>query len=104
MTPAWRRRAAGPAPGWVLVLAALFHSAFSVVRPMVSYRALEPGAGGTEIGVLAASFAVLPLLLAFLVGRSADALGPGWVVVAGATMRWAASRRWSDRCSGRRWR
>jgi MFS family permease len=86
MTPVWRRRAGGPALGWVLLQAALFHSAFSVVRPMVSYRALELGAGGAEIGVLAASFAVLPLLLAFVVGRQADTLGPGRVVAAGATM------------------
>jgi predicted MFS family arabinose efflux permease len=51
---------------------------------MVSYRALELGAGATEIGILAASFAVLPLLLAFAVGRQADTLGPHRVVTAGA--------------------
>jgi predicted MFS family arabinose efflux permease len=84
VTPPWRRRTGGPALGWVFLQAALFHSAFSVVRPMVSYRALELGAGGTEIGILAASFAVLPLLLAFAVGRQADTLGPHRVVTAGA--------------------
>jgi predicted MFS family arabinose efflux permease len=80
------RRPNGLGLGWVLLQAALFHSAFSVVRPMVSYRALDLGAGSAEIGVLAASFAVLPLLLAFLVGRWADTLGPGRVVAAGAAM------------------
>jgi MFS family permease len=70
----------------VFLQAALLHSAFSVVRPMVSYRALDLGAGSAEIGVLAASFAVLPLLLAFVVGRRADTLGPRRVLVAGSVV------------------
>src|SRR3712207_7039787 len=54
----------------------LFRS-FAVVRPMVSYRALDLGAGTTALGALAAAFSILPLLLAFAVGRRADRLGPG---------------------------
>jgi MFS family permease len=62
------------------------HACYSVVRPMVSYRALDMGAGSAELGALAAAFAVLPLLLAFAVGRRADALGSGRLMVAGSLL------------------
>jgi predicted MFS family arabinose efflux permease len=79
-----RRRGSGLA--WVFLQAALVHASYSAVRPMVSYRALDLGAGSAQIGVLAASFAVLPLLLAFLVGRRADILGPGRLVALGTVL------------------
>jgi predicted MFS family arabinose efflux permease len=79
-------RPRGSGLGRVFLQAALIHSAYSVVRPMVSYRALDLGASSAQIGVLAASFAVLPLLLAFVVGRRADTLGPGRLVVAGSAL------------------
>jgi MFS family permease len=72
--------------GWLLVQAALVHACYSVVKPMVSYRALDMGAGSFELGTLAAAFAVLPLVLAFAVGRRADALGPGRLLVAGSSL------------------
>jgi predicted MFS family arabinose efflux permease len=68
------------------VQAALIHASYSVVRPMVSYRALDLGAGRAQIGALAAAFAVLPLGLAFVVGRRADRLGPGRMMVGGALL------------------
>ncbi|MGY1620355.1 MFS transporter [Geodermatophilus sp. SYSU D00691] len=71
---------------WLFVQAALLHASYGVVRPMVSYRALDLGAGSATLGALAAAFAVLPLLLAFAVGRRADVLGPGRLVVAGAVV------------------
>lgn len=77
---------ARPGLAWLFVQAALMHACYSVVRPMVSYRALDMGAGSAELGTLAAAFAVLPLLLAFAVGRRADALGPGRLMVAGALL------------------
>lgn len=70
----------------LLLQAVLLHASYSVVRPMVSYRALDMGAGSAELGALAASFAVLPLLLAFAVGRQADVLGPARLVLAGAVL------------------
>lgn len=70
----------------LLVQAALVHSSYSVVRPMVSYRALDLGAGSFQIGLLAAAFSALPLLLAFFVGRRADRLGPGRLLVAGSVL------------------
>lgn len=51
----------------VLVQAAVFAG-----RPMTSYRALELGASTTVVGLVAASFAVLPLLVAVPAGRAVD--------------------------------
>ena len=72
------------APGlrWLLLQAALFHAAATVVRPMVSYRALDLGADTVQIGLIATSAGVLPLLLAFAVGRRADVWGAGRLLVA----------------------
>jgi len=73
--------------GWTLLLqAVLLHAAYSVVRPMVSYRALDLGADSRDLGLLAASFVVLPLVLAFAVGRRADTLGPGRLQFGGSLL------------------
>jgi MFS family permease len=69
----------------------LLHASYSAVKPMASYRALDLGAGSVELGVLAASFAILPLFLAFVVGRWADILGPTKLVVAGSVLLVAGS-------------
>lgn len=71
---------------WLYVQAALLHAAYGVVRPMVSYRALDMDAGSAQLGLLAAGFAVVPLLLAFVTGRAADTLGPGRLLVAGSAV------------------
>lgn len=71
---------------WLLVQAALVHAANAVVRPMVSYRALELGAGNVQIGMIATAWGVLPLLLAFAVGRRADVWGAGRLLVAGGLL------------------
>lgn len=71
---------------WLLLQAAIVHAATAVVRPMVSYRALDMGAGTVEIGLLATSAGLLPLLLAFAVGRRADAWGAGRLLVAGGVL------------------
>lgn len=69
-----------------------------IARPAVSYRALELGADEFVIGVLVASFAVLPLVLALTVGRLAGhlrfvAIVPvaGGVILAGASVLAAVS-------------
>jgi len=46
-----------------------------VLRPTMAYRAIEMGVPTSQLGLLAASFAVLPLLLALLVGRLTDRVG-----------------------------
>ena len=71
---------------WLLVQAALVHAASMVVRPMISYRALDLGAGNVELGLIATAWGVLPLLLAFAVGRRADAWGAGRLLIAGSVL------------------
>jgi MFS family permease len=71
---------------WLLLQAVLVHAAMTVVRPMVSYRALDLGADTVQIGFIATSSGVLPLLLAFAVGRRADVWGAGRLLVAGAAL------------------
>ena len=55
----------------------------SVIRPTVTYRALELGAGPTALGVIAASFALLSMVLAIPVGRLIDRSVPGTYIVIG---------------------
>jgi MFS family permease len=48
---------------------------FAIMRPMVSYRALELGAGDAMITILAGSFSLIPLLIGFQLGRWSDRIG-----------------------------
>ena len=77
---------AAPGLRWLLLQSALVHAASAVVRPMVSYRALDLGAGTVQIGLIATSSGVLPLLLAFAVGRRADVWGAGRLLLSGAAL------------------
>jgi MFS family permease len=82
-----------------MVAAACVQAATFVTRPMVSYRAIEIGTGNAGIGLVAASFAVLPLAVAVPVGRWVDASGErragllGALLLAGsaAATAWARS-------------
>ncbi|WBB75636.1 MFS transporter [Micromonospora sp. WMMD1128] len=75
------------AVGWpLLVQAGLVLGGYAAVRPMTGYRAIELQAGNTGIGLLAASFSVLPLLLAYPVGRQADRFGPARLMVVGVVL------------------
>jgi predicted MFS family arabinose efflux permease len=76
----------GSGLGWIFVQAGLLHASYAVVRPMVSYRALDLGVSTAQLGALAAASAFLPLLLAFVVGRQADTLGPSRLLVAGSVL------------------
>jgi len=57
-----------------------------VVRPAVTYRALELDVPGAWLGALAASFAVVPLLLAVPSGSATDRFGERTVMVAGSVL------------------
>ncbi len=70
----------------ILAISILNVSAIYAIRPMVSYRALQLGAGPVEIGLVASSYALLSLLTAVLVGRWVDRLGAGPFLMIGATL------------------
>lgn len=55
-----------------------------VLRPTMSYRAIELGVPPALLGVLGASFALAPLLLALPAGHAADRYGERRIAVAGA--------------------
>ena len=70
----------------VLTISLLNGIAVNAFRPMVTYRALQLGAGPFEIGLLASSYAALSLFGALLIGRWTDRFGPARFVIAGALL------------------
>lgn len=58
--------------------------AVQIARPATSYRLLGLGDGPGEIGLVAAAFALAPLLLAIPLGRFADRTRPGPLLVVGS--------------------
>ena len=84
MTLATRPRVAPFAQ--ILAISLLNGTAVYAFRPMVSYRALQLGAGPLEIGILASSYAALALFGALLIGRWTDRFGPARFMVGGASL------------------
>jgi MFS family permease len=70
----------------ITAISVLNVSAIYAIRPMVSYRALQLGAGPVEIGLVASSYALLSLLTAVFVGRWVDRFGAGRFLMIGATL------------------
>ncbi|MGW8381086.1 MFS transporter [Streptomyces sp. ODS28] len=67
--------APAPSRGWLLRLVIAFafaHGAVSMARPAVSYHALALGADARAVGVVAALYALLPLVAAVPLGRRTD--------------------------------
>lgn len=64
--------------------AVLLQSTVFLVRPTISYRALEIGVSAPWLGTLAACFTIAPLGLALLAGRLADRRGERVVLAAGS--------------------
>ncbi|MFM1779253.1 MAG: hypothetical protein RIS51_398 [Actinomycetota bacterium] len=56
----------------VLLNSALIQGAVYVVRPMITYKAVDLGADSALVGVVGATFALAPLLLAIQIGRWTD--------------------------------
>ncbi|SDO68103.1 Predicted arabinose efflux permease, MFS family [Lentzea jiangxiensis] len=78
-------------PGRRLLVLLLVHSVLAqaitfVLRPAVTYRAIELDVPGGWLGALAASFAVVPLLLAVPSGQATDRFGERRVMIAGALL------------------
>ena len=75
--------------GWfarILLVTVLVQTAVYAVRPMVSYKAIAVGAGSFDLGIIAAAFAVLPLLVAVPIGRWVDRWAEPRFIVIGAAV------------------
>jgi MFS family permease len=73
--PRWARQ--------ILVNSTITQGVIYIVRPMITYRALELHASATMVGVIAALYALLPVLFALSFGRWVGTLGEGRFVIAG---------------------
>ncbi len=75
----------------LLFASTLLQASNSVVRPWASYRALEIGVSPELLGILAASYALAPLLFALFFGRLIDRHGAVLFVTGGAAVMALAS-------------
>ena len=75
---------------WLFAAFAVTHAATNLVRPMVSYRALQLGVPPEGLGLLAAAFSLAPLVVALWIGRLVDRRGE-MVFVLGGTVVMAVS-------------
>ncbi len=67
----------------LLFSSAITQGAIYVVRPMMTYRALELDASAATIGFIAAVYALFPVLLALTFGRLVGKVGEGRFVITG---------------------
>lgn len=82
------RRSVDADARWFLVLlsmATLLQAATAMARPMASYRALEIGMDPSSLGLVAAAFAIAPVVLALSIGRRIDRWG-AFPFLLGSTM------------------
>ncbi len=71
---------------WCLVTYAVNQTGMNLLRPMVSYRALDLGVDPASLGLLSASFAIAPLIVALRIGRWIDAIGERPFILAGTVV------------------
>lgn len=70
----------------VLLNSAFIQAGVYVVRPMVSYRALELGADAALVGLVGSSFAVAPLIFAIVMGKWVDRGRDGTALLVGSSL------------------
>jgi MFS family permease len=71
---------------FALLALAVGQTAVYLVRPTTSYRLLASGHGATAVGLVAASFALVPLFLAIPLGRRADVTRGGRLLLVGCAL------------------
>jgi MFS family permease len=74
----------------LLAAATLLQAATAVARPMASYRALEIGMPPSSLGLVAAAFAIAPVVFALAIGRWIDRRGE-FPFLVGATLMMVAA-------------
>ena len=67
----------------LLYSSAITQGAIYVIRPMITYRALELDASASTIGYIAAVYALFPVLLALTFGKMVGQIGEGRFVIIG---------------------
>ncbi len=67
----------------LLLCSTLTQATIYVLRPMITYRALEFDANAAQVGLIAAVYALFPILLALQFGRLVGKLGEGKFIIAG---------------------
>ena len=69
---------------WALLInVALAQASIYVMRPMITYRAIENGATGYQIGLIASIYALVPLVVAVQMGRWVGRIGEVPLLFAG---------------------
>lgn len=69
----------------------LINGAYDAIRVAVSYRVLALGGDAVTVGMVVATFALLPALTALRFGRLADRQHSWWILVAGIALTAAAT-------------
>lgn len=69
----------------LLVSSTLTQATIYVLRPMITYRAIELDASTFQIGIVAALYALFPVLLALQFGSLVGKIGEGKFLIAGTT-------------------
>ena len=67
----------------LLMCSTLTQATIYVLRPMITYRALELDANAAQVGLIAAIYALFPVLLALQFGRLVGRLGEGKFIIGG---------------------
>jgi MFS family permease len=70
----------------ILLNSAFIQAGVYVVRPMVSYRALELGANPVVIGLIGSAFAIAPLIFAITLGKWVDRGRDGLALLIGSSI------------------
>lgn len=70
----------------VLLNSGLVQAAVYVVRPMITYRAVDLGADAALVGAIGATFALAPLLFSIQIGRIVDRGRAGAALAVGAVL------------------
>jgi MFS family permease len=70
----------------VLLNSAFIQAGVYVVRPMVSYRALELGADAVLVGLVGSAFAIAPLIFAIVMGKWVDRGRDGTALLIGSSI------------------
>lgn len=75
-------------PKWIAILLISSSSTLasvSLIRPMITYRALEIGATPAQVGLIGAVYALFPIVLALFLGKNVGRFGEAKYIVFGAS-------------------